>query len=353
VGTVLVTTDEERTLLLDVLRGLGAAPDEANIVARVLLEADLRGQNSHGILRLPTIAARVHAGLIRPGVSPAVTWRSLALGQMDARHGFGHIMADRAIRLAMDRARRTGIAAVAVRNNNHIGMIGYYAELAAEAGVVAIVMTTSEALVTPHDGAEAMVGTNPIAVGFPSHPRPFVLDMATSATAKGKIIDRYQRDEPIPEGWAVGSDGRVTTDAAAALAGAIMPFGGAKGFGLGLAVELLAGALIGAATGSAVRGTLDAEFPATKGDLFLAIDPSPLAGADTLPARAGHYLASIRASRPAEGTSGPRIPGDRARDCRAERLVRGIPLSEEAWEAALALRPARLEVMVARQAASA
>jgi L-2-hydroxycarboxylate dehydrogenase (NAD+) len=353
VGTILVTAGEERALLLDVLRGLGAAPDEANIVTRVLLEADLRGQSSHGILRLPTIAARVQAGLIQPGVTPAVSWGSLALGQMDARHGFGHVMADRAMRLAVDRARRTGIAAVAVRNNNHIGMIGYYAELAAEAGVVGIVMTTSEALVTPHDGAEAMVGTNPIAVGFPAHPRPFVLDMATSATAKGKIIDRYQRGEPIPSGWAVGPDGRVTTDATAAMAGAIMPFGGAKGFGLGLAVELLAGALVGAATGSAVLGTLDADFPATKGDLFLAIDPATLAGADTLPARAGHYLASIRDSRPSEGTAGPRIPGDRARDCRAERLVRGVPLSEDAWEAALALRPVRRDTHVARQAASA
>lgn len=339
-GTILVPADDERTLLLDVLRTLGAAPDEACIVGTVLLEADLRGQNSHGILRLPTIAERVQAGLIRPGVRPEVVWGTTALAQMDARHGFGHAMAERALRLALDRARQTGIAAVAVRNNNHIGMIGYYAEVAAEAGLVAIVLTTSEALVTPFGGAEAMIGTNPIAVGFPTSASPFVLDMSTSATAMGKVIDRFQRGEPIPHGWAVGPDGLVTTDAALAMAGAIMPFGGAKGYGLGLAVELLAGALVGGATGREVRGTLDAEHPATKGDLFLAIDPSSLPGSQTLLDRAADYLESVRASRPAEGAEAPRVPGDRARACRAERLAGGIPLSEDAWEAALALRDA-------------
>ena len=337
-GTVLVSADEERALLLDVLRTLGATADESRVVGDVLLEADLRGQSSHGILRLPMIAARVRAGLIRPGASPDVVWGSAALAHMDARRGFGHVMADRAMHLAIDRARRTGIAAVAVRNNNHIGMIGYYAEAAAEAGVVAIVLTTSEALVTPHGGAEALIGTNPIAVGFPARPHPFVLDMSTSATAMGKIIDRAQRGEPIPPGWAVGPDGRVTTDATVAMAGAIMPFGGAKGYGLGLAVELLAGALVGAATGRDVLGTLDAEHPATKGDLFLAIDPSTLPGASDLVDRAAAFLDSVRASRPADGAEAPRVPGDRAHACRAERSANGIPLSGEAWQAALALR---------------
>lgn len=335
---MVVSADEERTLLADVLHALGATDDEAHVVGDVLLEADLRGQSSHGILRLPTIAARVEAGLIRPGVYPRVEWGVSALGAMDAEHGFGHAMADRAMRLAVDRARLTGIAAITVRNNNHIGMIGYYAEAAARAGVVGIVMTTSEALVTPYGGAEAMVGTNPIAVGFPAVPEPFVLDMSTSATAMGKIIDRAQRGEPIPDGWAVGPDGRVTTDARAAMRGAIMPFGGAKGSGLGLAVELLAGALVGAATGTGVLGTLDAQHFATKGDLFIAIDAGSLSASGDLEERAGAYLEEVRRSHPIDPSAPPRIPGDRSRACRAERLANGIPLSEEAWQAALALR---------------
>ena len=342
--TITVSADEERALLADVLRALGASSDEAHIVGDVLLEADLRGQSSHGILRLPIIAQRVRAGLIRPRIYPRIDWGVSALGAMDAEHGFGHAMADRAMRLAVERARLTGIAAVTVRNNNHIGMIGYYAEHAAMAGMVGIVVTTSEALVTPYGGAEAMIGTNPIAIGFPARPEPFVLDMSTSATAMGKIIDRAQRGEPIPRGWAVGPDGQVTTDARAALAGAIMPFGGGKGSGLGLAIELLAGALVGAATGRDVRGTLDAEHRASKGDLFIAIDPGSLSGSGDLEERAGAYLADVRRSRPSDPAAPPRIPGDRARACRADRLANGIPLSYEAWTAALALRKQRVTV---------
>jgi LDH2 family malate/lactate/ureidoglycolate dehydrogenase len=203
--------------------------------------------------------------------------------------------------------------------------------------MVGIVLTTSEALVTPFRGAEPLIGTNPIAIGFPARPQPFILDMATSATAMGKIIDHSQRGSPLPDGWAIGADGDETTDAVAALAGAILPFGGAKGYGLGLAVELLAGALVGAALGREVRGTLDARHVSSKGDLFLAIDPGTLPGADDLAARAGAYLDAIRGSRPARGARAVRVPGDRARETRAKHLASGIPLSTAAWQAALSL----------------
>jgi LDH2 family malate/lactate/ureidoglycolate dehydrogenase len=136
----------------------------------------------------------------------------------------------------------------------------------------------------------------------------------------------------------VGPDGCVTTDARDALAGAIMPFGGAKGSGLGLAIELLAGALVGAATGRDVRGTLDAQHPASKGDLFMVIDPGSLPVSGDLAERAGAYLDEVRSSRPLDPAAPPRVPGDRARACRAERPANGISLSRVAWEAALALR---------------
>ena len=332
--TLRVSADQERSLIEQVLLGVGATVDEACTVATILVEADLRGQSSHGILRLPIIVERVHAGLICPGVSPNLEWTSAALGHLDAAAGFGHVMALFAIRAAVRRATETGIAAIVVRNNNHIGMLAYYVECAAAAGAVGIVLTTSEALVTPHGGAEALIGTNPIAIGFPAQPEPFVLDMATSATAMGKVIDRHQRGEALPGGWAVAADGQPTTNAAAALRGALLPFGGAKGYGLGLAVELLAGALVGAALGQQVHGTLDAEHPSSKGDLFIAINPCSLPSSDTLPERAGDYLDQIRHSRPAPGTASVHIPGDYARQRRQRRLQTGIPLSHTAWDAA-------------------
>jgi LDH2 family malate/lactate/ureidoglycolate dehydrogenase len=337
--TVRVSADEARSLIERVLLGVDATPEEACTVANVLVEADLRGQSSHGILRLPTIVERVNAGLIRPRATPRLVWTSTALGHMDAAEGFGHVMALFAMRQALQRASDTGIAAIGVRNNNHIGMLAYYAEYAARLGSVAFVLTTSEALVTPFGGAEALIGTNPIAIGFPARPEPFVLDMATSATAMGKVIDRQHRGEPLPGGWAVAADGRPTTDASTALLGALLPFGGAKGYGLGLAVELLAGALVGAALGQDVHGTLDADHPTSKGDLFMAISPRSLPDSSSLPARSSSYLDRIRSSRPAPGTDAVSIPGDHARQRRLTSLHDGITLSHTAWQAALELAP--------------
>ena len=337
--TLRVSADDERALIERVLLGVRATDEEACTVATILVEADLRGQSSHGILRLPIIVERVRAGLIRPRASPHLVWTSAALGHVDAGAGFGHVMALFAMREAVRRAADTGIAAIAVHNNNHIGMLAYYVESAAAAGAVGIVLTTSEALVTPYGGAEALIGTNPIAIGFPAEPEPFVLDMATSATAMGKVIDRHQRGEALPGGWAVAADGQPTTSAAAALRGALLPFGGAKGYGLGLAVELLAGALVGAALGQDVHGTLDAEHPSNKGDLFIAINPGSLPGASDLPTRSGAYLDGIRSSRTAPGTASVHIPGDQARQRRHKRLQTGIPLSQAAWQAAQELVP--------------
>ncbi len=333
-STLRVSAEDERSLIEDVLLHVGASRDDACTVATVLVEADLRGQSSHGILRLPIIVQRVRAGLIHPRATPHLAWTSAALGDLDADSGFGHVIALFAMREAVRRASETGIAAIAVRNNNHIGMLAYYVEYAARVGSVGIVLTTSEALVTPFGGAEALIGTNPIAIGFPAEPEPFVLDMATSATAMGKVIDHHQRGEALPGGWAVAADGQPTTNAAAALRGALLPFGGAKGYGLGLAVELLAGALVGAALGQDVHGTLDAEHPSSKGDLFIAINPRSLPGACDLPGRTSTYLERIRDSRPAKGTASVHIPGDQARQRRHKRTHSGIPLSSAAWQAA-------------------
>src|SRR6185436_8230226 len=153
-------------------------------------------------------------------------------------------------------APQQGVVTVAVRNANHLGLLAPYVERCAEAGLIGIVLTTSEALVHPWGGAAAQVGTNPIAVAVPAEPAPFVFDMATGAVSMGKILDHRNRGVPLEPGWAIDGAGRPTLDAAAAAGGAIAPFGGAKGYGLGLAFELLVGAVTGSALGRAVSGTL-------------------------------------------------------------------------------------------------
>ena len=334
---IVVAVDDERRLITAILDAVGASPQESAITSDALVEADLRGQTSHGLLRLPRIVERVRGGLTRVNAAPVITWHAAALGSMDAQQALGHPTALRAAEAAAERARQAGCAVLTVRNNNHIGMLAYYVEALAERGFVALMMTTSEALVHPTGGRESLIGTNPIAVGFPSTGSPFVLDMSTSATAMGRVIDFDERGKAIPLDWVVDADGAPTSDPAVARHGSINPFGGAKGYGLGLAVELFAGALANSAVGRGVVGTLDSEHLATKGDVVIVLDPSALPGARTLAHRVGTYLQEIRSSAPIDSGEPVRVPGDASRAVRKARLEAGIPIGSKTWSAIVAI----------------
>jgi L-2-hydroxycarboxylate dehydrogenase (NAD+) len=225
-----------------------------------------------------------------------------------------------------------------VRNAAHIGMVGYYAERRANEGFACIAFTTTEVLVHPFGGAEALVGTNPIAVGLPGVGRPFLLDMATSVSAMGRIIAFKHRGEKIPEGWAIDKDGNPTTDPEAALQGSLSPAGGPKGYGMGIMIGMLAGLLPGMPTGREVLGTLDTEYRCTVGSLFIVMDPKAFPGGETLAAGVKNYLDELRASKPGKGFKQVMVPSDPEYKLRDERLVSGIPHPEEVWHAAEQLR---------------
>ena len=315
----------------------GATEAEAECVTRTLVNADLRGQHSHGVIRLTTICGRIEAGLIKPSVEPVVEKAAPTLLRVDGKAGFGQVIAWKVMEEVMSLAEEQGMALATVRNNNHIGMLGNYLEEAAGRGKILVVLTTSEAMVRPYGGRERMLGTNPIGIGIPAHPRPFVLDMATSETAIGKLIESKARGEPIPEDWAVDESGLPTTDPSAALLGAINPFGGAKGYGLGLAVSLLAGLMSGGAPDPEVVGTLDTENECNKGDLFLAIDPDAMAGHGSFVEDISQYLDRFRASAPVPGTDKVLVPGDRGAS-RAERAkAEGVPIAPSVWKEIRAL----------------
>lgn len=338
---VIVSAVEQRALLEEVFRSLGATEEESTIQADVLTEADLRGVHSHGLQRLPVLAERIRKGLLRVASEPVLEWTSEAVLCVDGRDGFGTAIAERCLREIAPVARRFGIAALAIRDTSHLGMLGYYCNRRAEEGFVCIGMTTSEALVHPYGGSEALVGTNPIAIAVPAAPRPFVFDMATSIVPMGRVLTYMHRGQPLEEGWAVDAEGNPTTDAEAATKGAIAPTAGPKGYGLGVAIALLAGLLSGGDVGRAVRGTLDTEFRCTKGDLFFLIDPNRFVGGTTLVASATEYLDELRASKPQAGFDHVAVPGDRGYEIRKERLANGIPHPEEIWYAAERLRATR------------
>lgn len=306
----------------------GSPEWSARVQAAHLVEAELRGHPSHGLRRLIVLAGRIDSGLIDPGAEPQLEWVASAALRVDGRRGFGPVAAHRAIDAVIERLPQTGTVAVSLHRTHHLGMLAPYVERLAEAGAVGIVLSSTEGLVHPWGGAGALVGTNPIGIGVPADGGDVVVDMSTGAVSAGKILDYRAKGMPLPDGWAVDAAGRPTTDAAAAAEGAISPFGGAKGYALGLAFGAAVGAVSGTAFGPDVHGTLDTEHETTKGDVIIALDAGLLAGADTRAALGG-YLGLLRAS----GTDGRvAIPGDRARAERSRRLEDGVEIATDIWQ---------------------
>jgi L-2-hydroxycarboxylate dehydrogenase (NAD+) len=336
--SVVVSSEDERAIIVHVLSKLGANERERLIQADVLTEADLRGHHSHGLQRLPVLAARIRNRLIRVNVDPDYIWTADSVLSVDGKDGLGPFIAESALERAQTALEQRGIAAVAIRNSSHIGMIGYYCEKRAREGLICLAMTESEALVHPYGGTKALVGTNPIAIGIPSEGAPFVFDMATSTSAIGKIYASKHRGEPIPLGWAIDAEGNPTTNPEAALKGSLTPAAGPKGYGLGISIGILAGLLPGSEIGRLVLGTLDTESRCTKGDFFLLLNPGAFAGGPTLASQVASYLDELRHSPPQKGSESVIVPGDRARQLRGERLRSGIPLPREVWLAAERLK---------------
>lgn len=328
-----VSVEECTEAALSVLVAAGVPDDHARMQVDLLIDAELRGVPSHGMLRFERIFNRIANGFANAQTQGTHQWRGEAFLSVDGENGLGPVVAQHAVAAIAERARRTGIAVAAIAASNHIGMLAWYAEAIAEAGQVAIILTTSEALVHPFGGRIALLGTNPIAIGVPTDSGPFVIDLATSLVSMGKIHDHANRGVALQPGWAVDADGNPTTDADAAKSGAIAPFGGAKGYALGLAFELLVTALTGAALGRDVTGTLNASKLCNKGDVFIVIDPLSGQGAAL-----STYLDVLRTTPPAEGFDQVLIPGERGRAMKVERRKTGLTLADEVWTTLQRLR---------------
>jgi L-2-hydroxycarboxylate dehydrogenase (NAD+) len=323
-----ISVFQARKVAEQVLNRAGVPNAHSALQSDLLLEAELRGRPSHGLLRLSRIVERIHNGVTDPRTAGEHTWRSLAYLEVDGKMGLGPVVACAALDAICERARETGVAIAAIHNNNHLGMMAWYAERIAVRGSTLIALSTSEALVHPWGGRRAMLGTNPIAIGVPASPRPFVVDMATSLVSMGQIHDHAHRKVPIPPNWALDANGEPTTDAEAARDGAVAPFGEAKGYALGLAFEVLVASLTASALGRNVRGTLDSMHPCNKGDVFIIIDTST---SGTMADAIGAYLDEIRNDFPARGFNNVVIPGDRSLAVREHRLKEGMPVAEEVW----------------------
>jgi LDH2 family malate/lactate/ureidoglycolate dehydrogenase len=320
-----IEAETAREIVASALERVGVGTEAATIQARWLVEGELRGHPSHGIQRLPVLVERVRKGLLNADAEPRLEWGGEATLIVDGDRGLGPAVATRALAELESRARRLGVAVAAVRNSGHLGLLSPYVESVAAGGLLGIALTTSEALVHPWGGARALIGTNPIAVGIPTPGEPFALDMATGEISMGKVLAYAHRGQELEPGWAIDGEGQATRDPVAVAA--IAPFGGAKGYGLGLAFELLVGILTGTAFGADVLGTLDTEHPVTKGDLFICLAPERFGvGPETMD-RLGAYLEELRGS--AVASEPVAVPGDRARARRRRTLAAGVELPDE------------------------
>ena len=324
--------DELRAFCSKAMAQAGARARDAAIVADGLVAADLRGVHSHGALRIGIYVDRLRAGSIHPAAELEIARDSGAVVVADAQAGPGIAMAVRAMDLAIARSQAHGIAAVGVRNGNHCGMLAYHAMRALPAAAVGIAVSNGDALVAPWGARAKFLGTNPIAVAVPAGAAlPVVLDMATSVVAHARVKGAADRGESIPADWGVDSAGRPTTDPAEVLAGALLPFGGFKGSGISLLIDLLAGILPGGLSGPEIVPLYQRlDEPQGVGHLFIALRVDAFEPVQEFKRRVDETVRRIRALPPAAGTERALLPGEleylRAKDYQ----VHGIPLPSDA-----------------------
>jgi LDH2 family malate/lactate/ureidoglycolate dehydrogenase len=323
-----------------VFRHVGVPAEDARLAAEVLSAADRRGIDSHGVARLRSYYDLLSNGRINPRPRVRVVRETPSTATVDGDGGLGLVVGPRANQIAMDKAGGAGTGWVSVANTNHFGIAGYYVIRAVERDLIGWAMTNSTRGVAPLWGAERMLGTNPIAIGFPAGQEPpVVLDMATCTVAYGKIEIALRKGEPIPLGWAIGADGRPTTDPRAMIeGGALLPLGsdrehgGHKGYGLALAVDVFSAVLSGANWGPftppfALRQSMPPRSVGKGiGHFFGAMRIDAFRDPVDFKAQMDDFLRTLRGTRPAPGTAGPLIPGDPEREAEKERDAAGIPL---------------------------
>jgi L-2-hydroxycarboxylate dehydrogenase (NAD+) len=310
---------------------------DAETAAEVLISADLRGVDSHGIIRLNTYYGdRLRKGLIDPSSPIKILNETPVSLALSAGNGMGQVAGKHAMTRAIEKARQSGMAMVTVRNSNHYGIAGYYAMMALPNDMIGISFTNSQPLVAPTYGRKALIGTNPIAVAVPAgKERPYVLDMATSIVPIGRITVYDKAKKPIPEGWGIDSEGRVTTEPSAVLkGGALMPLGGIdlmrgyKGYGLGLLVDIFSGVLSGAAFGHDVGHPSSEGRFANVGHFFAAIRIDLFRPVDEFKQSMDDLIHQLKESPKALGQDRIYIHGEKEFE-RAERYrMEGVPLLE-------------------------
>lgn len=325
-----IQADKLTQLVAAIFARAGCSTDEAETIARHLVDSNLVGHDSHGVIRVSRYIRCLEEGQVRANQSAKIAFESDAMVLIDAHRGFGQVIGEQVVAIGVERAEKFGAAVVGVREVAHIGRVGDWAEMAAAAGKISLhfVGTSGIAvMVVPFGGSDRRLSPCPISVGIPRGDQPpIILDITTSMAAEGKVFVAKNKGVPMPEGYLIDKDGQPTTDPNDLYAGgALLPFGGHKGSGLCIIADILAGALTGAGTSQRRDKVMLNTW------LGIYVDPGKYPDPAGFAAEANRFVDWVKASPPATPGGEVMVPGDIERRTRAERQQQGIPLDEMTW----------------------
>jgi LDH2 family malate/lactate/ureidoglycolate dehydrogenase len=308
----------------------GVPAEEARLAADTLVQADLWGHQSHGVMRLSWYVGRLRSGVMRAVAEPSTIADAGALTVIDGRDSMGQALALRAADEAVRRAKAHGVGVVAVRNSNHFGTAMYYTLRAARAGCVAFLSTNASPAMAPWGGRKKVVGNNPWSIAAPAGERaPMVLDIANTVVARGKIYLARQKGLNIPLGWALDHKGEPTTDPLAALSGIILPMAEHKGYGISVMMDVLSGVLTGSGFGTGVHGPYQTAHGSGAGHLMIALDIAAFQPLGEFEARMGRLIAELKSVPLAKGATEILYPGELEARNEVTNRARGLALPEE------------------------
>lgn len=325
-ANIIISESRARAWAMEALEKCGLSTQYAHYVTDCLVHSNLRGVDTHGLIRLPSYVHRLRSTPLAP-ITVASDEGSVCL--FDAGNQPGPVGASVAVEAAIEKARQFGTGMAAVRCSNHYGTAAYYAMKAAEAGMLGISMTNASPRIAPWGAVEPILGNNPWSIALPGAEFPVVLDMANTVVANGKIRTAFREGTPLPEGWAMDREGNPTTDPAAAMNGLLMPVGGYKGVGITVMVDLLCSVLSGGAFSSMVKRMEDTANPGGVCHFFLVADIGRLLPLEEQRARVAEYVARFKSVRLKEGVTEVYLPGELEWRTQQTRTQTGIPLSEK------------------------
>ncbi len=327
-----VDADDLSRVTAAIFAACGMSSVDASLLAETLVASDLRGIHSHGVLRVPDYVHKLTGGGVDPRGVPCVVGGRGAAVVVDGGNSMGQIGGTFAMNHAVEKARETALAGVALRGSNHCGALDWYTRIAVRAGMIGIATTNALPTMAPWGGRDKIVGINPLSIAFPAgDEEPPVLDIAFGATAHGKMRVYAQKGVALPEGWAFDAEGIPTVDPAKALEGLIRPIGDFKGVGLAIASGMLSSLLSGAGYGLESGNMMDGALAGADGQFFMAIDVSAFEDVDRFRKRVDGVVRQVHASRRRDGVDRLYMPGEMEAELERRYRRDGIPLNDQTW----------------------